>query len=395
MPTAVPTVERTPAPQVFEDEPDGELAVGITEPNPNLVTASAVFEPFDTWRRALEEMRPQYYRLVVDWAQIQPTAGGELILDLKQGGCMRDKLPCLGWMGVREQLRAIASRQGQEGGGWEAMVVLMGTPEWAARRPGGCERPGVTSRSRPPRDDALSDYIRLVEKLLDAARAEGADIRYWSAWNEPNHPFFISPQRPTCSGRAKSAAIAPYAAMVRALREALEAAPGEQEIVLGELAGLRKSNKPRYTSITEFIRGLPKDVVCSARIFGQHGYIGGPDPVDDAARALERRRCERPHEIWVTETGAGGPRSGFERDTKGSDQRRACRLTRRRLIRWYEDPRVTAAFQYTLREDDQFPTGLVTTDLTEAYPALREWQQWGTVKRSKPTDPPPERARCR
>ena len=62
----------------------------------------------------------------------------------------------------------------------------------------------------------------------------------------------------------------------------------------------------------------------------------------------------------------------------------------RRLLRWYEDPRVTAAFQYTLREDDRFPTGLVTTDLQHAVPALKEWQAWGD---RDPAAPPPK-AHC-
>ena len=66
----------------------------------------------------------------------------------------------------------------------------------------------------------------------------------------------------------------------------------------------------------------------------------------------------------------------------------------RLLKRWYDDPRVTAAFQYTLREDDVFPTGLVTTDLTRAYPALQEWQPWGLRARQRPEDPPPAKPRC-
>ena len=60
----------------------------------------------------------------------------------------------------------------------------------------------------------------------------------------------------------------------------------------------------------------------------------------------------------------------------------------------FRDPRITAAVQYTLREDDVFPTGLVTTDLTRAYPALKEWQQWGLRARERPEDAPPARPRC-
>jgi hypothetical protein len=48
---------------------------------------------------------------------------------------------------------------------------------------------------------------------------------------------------------------------------------------------------------------------------------------------------------------------------------------------------VTAAFQYTLREDDRFPTGLVSTDLRQAFPVLGLWQAWGA--RRTPAAPPP------
>ena len=61
----------------------------------------------------------------------------------------------------------------------------------------------------------------------------------------------------------------------------------------------------------------------------------------------------------------------------------------------YAHVRVTVAVQYTMREDDVFPTGLVTTALDRAYPALYEWQQWGLRARPSPNDAPPRRARCR
>jgi hypothetical protein len=48
---------------------------------------------------------------------------------------------------------------------------------------------------------------------------------------------------------------------------------------------------------------------------------------------------------------------------------------------------VTLAVQYSFREDDQFPTGLATTDLARARPALHEWQAWGS--RPDPEAPPP------
>jgi hypothetical protein len=258
----------------------------------------------------------------------------------------------------------------------QVLVVLTGTPAWAARPASGCERAGTEPRSRPPRPDALPAYHKLISDLLAAAGQENLQLRYWSAWNEPNHPFFISPQRERCSSSAASASVGPYVELARALKAALDEAPGDQEYVLGELAALVR-RKSRSTSVEEFARALPSDLVCGARAWSQHGYVGGDDPVEPAATALAAHACPRSPEIWMTETGVGAPRQGKQRATGEAAERDACEAMHRRLKRWYEDPRVTAAFQYTLREDDRFPTGLVDTSLERAYPVLRAWQAWG------------------
>jgi hypothetical protein len=191
----------------------------------------------------------------------------------------------------------------------QVLVVLSGSPDWAARPARGCEAGGTEPRSRAPRTSALPAYQRLVRETLALAAREGVELRYWSAWNEPNHPYTISPQRPRCGGDAPSASVAPYVELAQALREALEAAPGEQEHILGELAGLY-GRKPRSTGVTEFIRGLPSALVCSARAFSQHGYVGGRDPVEAVTRGLAVHECPRTPEIWMTETGVGAPRRG-------------------------------------------------------------------------------------
>jgi hypothetical protein len=299
-------------------------------------------------------------------------------------GCMRAIQPCGAYLSLRDQLGALAARQKE--GGWVALVVPHGTPEWAARPAGGCERDGTLPRSRPARD--MADYGRFVGAVLAEARAAGAELRYWSPWNEPNHPYFISPQRQECDRTARSVAVEPYVEMARALHVALDAAPGEQEVVLGELAGLDE-RRPMTTSVSEFVARIPKDVACASPIWTQHGYVGGADMADDLERALERRGCPRPEQIWITETGVGAPRSGEQRRTTPAAQKRACTRLHRRLARWYRDPRVTAAFQYTFREDDLFPTGLVSTDLRAPYSALDEWKAWGMNARPEPTDPPP------
>ena len=160
----------------------------------------------------------------------------------------------------------------------------------------------------------MADYERFVGAVLAEARSAGAELRYWSPWNEPNHPYFISPQRQECSRSAPSAAVEPYVEMARALARALDAAPGDQQLVLGELAGLDE-RRPMTTSVSEFVARIPKELACASPIWTQHGYVGGRDLADDLERALERKGCARPEQIWITETGVGAPRSGEKRRT--------------------------------------------------------------------------------
>ena len=379
---------RTPAPDTSVVEGGGELAVGITEPNANFLRTGDVPEPFGRWRDELAKMRPRYYRLVVDWAGVSSEDGREIDLAKPNAGCMRDVTPCAGFQGVRGQLEALAEAQKKYEDAFEVLVVIAGTPERFAARPSGCERGGTQPRSRPPADEAgYSVYGKLIARLFDLAEETGVELRYWSPWNEPNHPFFISPQRTKCRASAPSAAVAPYVELARTAQKELENADGDQTLVLGEFAGLLE-RKSGYTRVQEFVAELPTDLVCAAPIFSQHGYVGGPDPTEELAAALAGHGCPEAHEIWMTETGGGRPRRGEERNRSEEALARSCRQIRKRLQDWYEDPRVTAAFQYTLREDDRFPTGLVSTELDRAYPALKEWQAWGGDR--EPAGPEPE-----
>ncbi len=387
---AAPKASPGPAKGTVGPPPDAPaLAVGITEQNPNFIWPDShpVVPEFARWRDALAKIHPAYYRVIVDWSVLQPEAGKPPVFDSPNGGCMRDKGPCGGYGGIRDVFKALGARQKADGG-WQALVVLTGTPTWAAAPASGCERAGTLPRSRPPKEgygmDAYGVFVRFV---LQEARNDGVDLHYWSPWNEPNHPFFISPQRAKCSSSAKSAAVGPYVEMARKLKQQLDAAPGDQELVLGELAGL-PDRRPKSSSISEFIADVPEDLACGAKVWSQHGYIGGVNPVDDVERALTRKGCAKPA-LWITETGVGAPRSGQKRRTSHASQLAACRLLHRRLDDWLQDDRVTAAFQYTLREDDLFPTGLVKTDLSDAYPALAEWTAWGGTARPKATDPAP------
>jgi hypothetical protein len=377
VPTSTPITTPTPTPERARlDAParGPSLAVGITEPNPNLFAPDEVLampEPWRTWRDELVRIEPELYRLIIDWNKHQPSPDAPPDLGAPNGGCMRDKPPCAPYAGVRDQLRALAARQRE--GGWQALVVFTGTPEWAAVAPHGC-RSTEEGGARAPRD--MKAYRELVSGVLDLADAEGAELRYLTPWNEANHPYFISPQRQACDAAAPSRAIAPYARLTRALRAELAEHGGDHTLVLGELAGLLEPNS-RATSVPEMIRGLPRELVCAAPVWSQHAYIGGTDPVSTMTSALASRRCPRRHAIWITETGVGPAPGGFSLARGITGEPQGCRLLHRRLRDWHANPRVTLAVQYTMREDDLFPTGLITTDLARARPALKEWQAWG------------------
>lgn len=370
-----PAPTPTPTPPPAPPAAGPGLAIGVTEPNPNLVGSPAVRAvpgPWARWRDALGAIRPAYYRLMIDWASIQPRADQPADLSAPNAGCMRALTPCLGWGGVRDQLRALASRQRE--GGWQALVVITGTPDWAAAAPSSCERPGTKARSRPPRPDALPAYQKLVTDILAAAGQEGADLRYWSAWNEPNHPYFLA----SCNQPGQ------YAQLVRTLQGAL--AGTDRQIVLGETAGLLAAK--RYLStVPDFIAKLPQDVVCASGVWSQHAYIGGPDPVQPVADALAARGCPTPT-FWITETGVGAVSADLSAARAIANEREGCDALHARLVQWWNDPRVTVAFQYTLREDDKFPTGLVSTDLASSRLVLNEWTAWGGARAANAPPPP-------
>jgi hypothetical protein len=367
--------------------PSAGLAVGVTELSPLLVaapTARDVPEPFAHWRDELGAIHPRYYRLALSWSSLQPDPAQPPNLDQAQTGCMRDKEPCSPWTGVRDQLRALASRQRQ--GGWDALVVITGTPAWAAAPQQGCLDGAVGTNGAPLKPEALPAYRALISDVLAAARSVGATLRYWSPWNEPNLSYFLAPQRAACDASSPSLAAATYTPVAEAMREALAAAPGDQQLVLGETAGATQGSAKR-TSVGEFVAGLPRDLVCSAAAWAQHAYIGAPDPVGALARALDARGCPRVPPIWITETGVGAVDTDFALTRGIRSETEGCHRLHDALVRWWRDPRVSAAFQYTFREDNLFRVGLVSTDLTKARPVLREWQAWG--QRPDPAAPPP------
>jgi hypothetical protein len=374
-----------PAPQIPPQPPGEGLAIGIGEANASLLW-SAPAQPelpaaMAAWRDRLAALRPRYYRLLVDWARLQPDPAQPPDWAHPETGCQRGRRPCAAFAGIRDTLAAIASQQKAQGG-FEVLVSITGVPAWAAAPPSGCEREDAAPRSRPINDQGLEAYRALIRSLSRLAAREGVALPWWSPWNEPNGTFFVSPQRPTCDRSAPPVSPQVYTRLARAMRDELDALPGAQHLVIAELAGLPRP-RLRGSGVEEFYAGLPDDVVCAADVFAQHAYAerGRPEsarrPVAQLEAALATRPCTAGKPIWVTETGVGGPDVGGPRTGGLASLRRDCRALDAALRRWDLDPRVQAAFQYTFRDDPAFPVGLADAGLTHTWPAYDEWLAWG------------------
>jgi hypothetical protein len=361
--------ERPPAPV--------PLALGVTEGNPHLLMPGRVPAPFERWRDLLTELRPRYLRMLVVWSRLQPDPDRAPDFGQPADGCLRGAPPCAPFFGIRDQL--IAARRS----GLEVVVTILSTPGWAAERRTGCEREGTIETARMPAD--LEAYRALVRALLAEGEVQRVPLRWWSPWNEPNHPAFLNPQRGRCDPDAPTLAADRYAEIVRALKAELDEAPGDQRIVLGEAAGLEE-RRPTATGAAELARSLPRDVVCASSVWAQHAYFDVEDELagetasvrllDAVAGALGRHRCAAgPRKLWITETGVD-PDAG----------RAGCRTLAAALRRWGDDPRVDAAFQYTFREDTAFRVGLADAGLTELRPAYKAWRA--------AADGRPDRAPC-
>lgn len=337
----------------------------------------------------LAALHPDFVRLEVDWSKLQPNPRAPPDLAAVADGCDRGTPPCGPFDGIATALGAIAASQ-HSNAGFEPVVVIDGVPAWAAIPAQGCERGGTLARSRPLTTAGLASYRSLIAAVAALADREGVELHYWSAWNEPNDAYFISPQRERCDARSRSLSPGVYAALVRAMRDELRSIGGDRRLVLGELAGFVKRPGSHATTVSDFVAGLPPDVVCAGSVWALHDYgsryadpAAALAPLHELELALDRRgACGRGAHIWITETGAGGPNPAAAPD----DRAAACRRLAAALSAWNADPRVDAAFQYTFREDPAFPVGLADSRLAGLFPSYYEWRAWGG---RGPSDPAP------
>ena len=367
-------------------------AFGITEDNaeilwaPGDASAPAQAGAFLPARRELAALHPRFIRLLVDWAALQPSPQSPPALSAPVDGCARGLPPCGAYPGLAGELAAIASEQRAARASGEAppQVVLdiLGTPAWAAAPAHGCERAGTPSDARTLRPDALDSYRELIARLLALGHTAGVALPWWSPWNEPNDPRFLSPQRASCDAAGAPLAPAAYAQLARAMGAELAASEAGAHMLLGELGGYL-SGSPHRLGVGEFVEALPADVLCLSRDWSVHAYAaygrrapapGAEDPVAQLERALDARGgCGEGARVWVTEAGAGAPAPGRPRALLAAQESAGCDALAAQLERWRADPRVAAVLQYSFREDPAYPVGLADAGLDRLYPAYRLW----------------------
>ena len=363
-------------------------AFGLTEDNANLLwspsaQAPATAAPFLPARRALTALRPRYVRLLVDWATLQPSAERPPVFSAPVDGCARGLPPCGRYAGIEAELAAIASQQRAARAtgvpAFEVVVDILGAPDWAALPPHGCETPGTAPAARPLATAALASYKSLIGGLAALGRREGVALPWWSPWNEPNDPRFLSPQRSSCTSEGNAAAPGVYAELARAMSAELKAADPGARMLLGELGGYEAGSVHRL-SIGEFLDALPADVLCLSGTWAVHAYAARAphgaqgDPVAALATALDRRGgCGASARIWVTESGAGAPEPGRARVGGQAEESGDCEALATQLLDWREDSRVAAVFQYEFRDDPAFPVGLAAADLAGTNADYRLW----------------------
>ena len=367
--------------------------------NPDAADAPVAPAAFTPARRELGALHPAYIRLLVNWAALQPDAARPPALEGIVTGCVRDVGPCASYRGIAGELAAIASRQRSDPGGYQVVLDVLGTPAWAAAAPHGCERRGDEAFARPLRSGAIAAYRGLIADLLALGRREHVALRWWSPWNEPNDPRFITPQRATCE--RDGAALSPlvYGELARAMAAELKAAGPGHELLLGELGGY-SDGSPHRTSVGQFVAGLPADVLCLSHTWAVHAYaVQGraqpPDPVGLLEQALAARGgCGASASIWVTEAGAGAPDPGRPRLGTATEGRAGCEALARQILGWYADPRVRAVLQFSFRDDPAFPVGMISSDLSHRFPVYGMWQALAEA-RAQGVSPQTPQLNCR
>ncbi len=219
--------------------------------------------PLNRQWRDVRRSGASFARVAFYWPQLQPAS--DRVLD---------------WRTSDAPVLAAARR------GLRVLPVVLGTPDWAAARPG--------VAGSPPR--APADYAALMRALVARYGPGGVfwrahpevaalPVRAWQVWNEPSLPSYWA-QKDWAGG---------YVALLRAAHRALKAADPRSTVVL---AGLPNFS---WRDLGRLYRAGARRAFDVAAV---HAYTGSPSGVVEILRRnrrVMRRYGDARKPVWLTE----------------------------------------------------------------------------------------------
>ncbi len=204
-----------------------------------------VYGSEDRVERTLDELRAlgvDRIRVSLFWSVVAPAAGSQQRPDFD--AAYPNAYPSGAW-GRYERLLAEATERGLR----VNFNITSPAPKWATGNP-----------ARRDIDDTYTPSAREFGLFVEAAGRRFPGVDYWSIWNEPNHPGWLTPQWRKVGRRWVEAAPRMYRELFAAAHRALVATGhGADTILLGETAGkgLRFRRGPtRAIDSLRFIRRL-------------------------------------------------------------------------------------------------------------------------------------------
>jgi len=171
--------------------------------------------------------------------------------------------------------------------GIRVLFSIVDTPRWANR--------GQPANHAPTNFTWLRDFARAAAIRYSGAH-EGYDgrtlpaVHYWTAWNEPNNPVFLSPQYVRKGGKWVVQSAIDYAKICNAIYTGVHAVRGEK-VACGETAP-RGNNQPNSVrpsvSPVAFLLAAYKAGMRHLDAYAHHPYYGSPSEGPTTAPPTKR-----------------------------------------------------------------------------------------------------------
>jgi hypothetical protein len=312
-------------------------------------------------------------RLDVFWDRIAP---------VKPAAPRNPADPAYDWAQLDATIRGLDAR------GIVPILSFYATPRWAS--PSG-------RRNAPPR---LADAGRFAHALTRRYRGDFAPagqlplprVRRFEVWNEPNLPFFYSPQCRKVGRRIIRTAARRYSALLRVAYREIKTASRDTTVIGGVTGPASSSSRTcgpdASTSALDFLAVMAREKP-PLDAYSQHIYpIGSPAtasffPSWRTIKRLERAvdRVRRGIPIHVTETGYHTSYNRFHRYFVSEAQQASWLAQTYRVAS--RRPRIGAVVWFNLRDNPFWTGGLLRGDFTRK-PSFARFSRIAT------SQPPPE-----